>query len=118
MIEAEAWTRFTFPVRNGEYSQFVWGFKCFSGIDHIENPDENGVFKIVNDYYTGEDWNVQVDDELGNFDYLMGANIDFRHHAVTEELKYWTRWMPNRFPALAFALMRSNTFLPGFIKNG
>ncbi|STV76733.1 alpha-amylase [Klebsiella pneumoniae subsp. rhinoscleromatis] len=33
--------------------------------------------------YTGEGWNEQVDDELGNFDYLMGANIDFRNHAVT-----------------------------------
>ncbi len=27
----------------------------FSGIDHIENPDEDGIFKIVNDY-TGEGW--------------------------------------------------------------
>lgn len=51
--------------------QFIWDFKCFSGIDHIENPDEDGIFKIVNDY-TGEGWNDQVDDELGNFDYLMG----------------------------------------------
>ncbi|MCS6038557.1 hypothetical protein LNP20_04080 [Klebsiella pneumoniae subsp. pneumoniae] len=67
-------------------------YKCFSGIDHIENPTEDGVFKIVNDY-TGEGWNEQVDDELGNFDYLMGANIDFRNHAVTEEIKYWARWV-------------------------
>ena len=29
---------------------------------------------------------------LGNFDYLMGENIDFRNHAVTEEIKYWARW--------------------------
>ena len=27
--------------------------------------------KLVNDY-TGEGWNDQVDDELGNFDHLMG----------------------------------------------
>ncbi len=25
------------------------GFQMFSGIDHIENPDEDGIFKIVND---------------------------------------------------------------------
>ncbi|ROR14613.1 alpha-amylase [Erwinia sp. JUb26] len=98
VIEAEAWTRFTFPVREGKYSKFVWDYKCFSGVDHIENPDENGVFKIVNDY-TGEGWNDQVDDELGNFDYLMGANIDFRNHAVTEELKYWARWVMEQIPA-------------------
>ena len=84
IIECEGWTRYTFPARAGQYSQFIWDFKCFSGIDHIENPDEDGIFKIVNDY-TGEGWNDQVDDELGNFDYLMGENIDFRNHAVTEE---------------------------------
>ena len=92
VVECEAWTRYTFPVRGGKYSEFIWDFKCFSGIDHIENPDEDGVFKIVNDY-TGEGWNDQVDDELGNFDYLMGANTDFRNHAVTEEIKYWARWV-------------------------
>ena len=65
IIECEGWTRYTFPARAGQYSQFIWDFKCFSGIDHIENPDEDGIFKIVNDY-TGEGWNDQVDDELGN----------------------------------------------------
>jgi len=102
-IDAEAWTRFTFPVRAGQYSQFIWDYKCFSGVDHIENPDENGVFKIVNDY-TGDGWNEQVDDELGNFDYLMGANIDFRNHAVTEELKYWARWVMNEVHCTGFRL--------------
>ncbi len=92
VIECEAWTRYTFPVREGKYSRFIWDYKCFSGVDHIENPDEEGVFKIINDY-TGEGWNEQVNDELGNFDYLMGSNIDFRNHAVTEEIKYWARWV-------------------------
>ncbi|WP_017347062.1 alpha-amylase [Pantoea sp. A4] len=103
VIEAEAWTRFTFPVRGGQYSQFIWDYKCFSGVDHIENPDENGVFKIVNDY-TAEGWNDQVDDELGNFDYLMGANIDFRNNAVSEELKYWARWVMQQVPCTGFRL--------------
>lgn len=53
IIECEAWTRYTSPVRTGRYSQFAWDYKCFSGVDHIENPTEDGVFKIVNDY-TGE----------------------------------------------------------------
>ncbi|MFS2220934.1 alpha-amylase [Pantoea sp. B65] len=103
VVEAEAWTRFTFPQRAGKYSQFIWDYKCFSGVDHIENPDENGVFKIVNDY-TGDGWNQQVDDELGNFDYLMGANIDFRNHAVTEELKYWARWVMAEVHCTGFRL--------------
>ncbi len=103
IIECEGWTRYTFPARAGQYSQFIWDFKCFSGIDHIENPDEDGIFKIVNDY-TGEGWNDQVDDELGNFDYLMGENIDFRNHAVTEEIKYWARWVMEQTQCDGFRL--------------
>ena len=117
IIECEGWTRYTFPARAGQYSQFIWDFKCFSGIDHIEHPDEDGIFKIVNDY-TGEGWNDQVDDELGNFDYLMGENIDFRNHAVTEEIKYWARWVMEQTQCDGFVLMRSNIFRHGFIKSG
>lgn len=102
-IGCEAWTRFTFPERAGQYSEFIWDHKCFSGVDHIENPDENGVFKIVNDY-TQDGWSDQVDGELGNFDYLMGANIDFRNRAVFEELKYWGRWLMQEVPCNGFRL--------------
>ena len=103
VLECEAWTRYTFPARQGKYSKFIWDFKCFSGIDHIENPTEDGVFKIINDY-TGEGWNDQVDDEMGNFDYLMGANIDFRNRAVTEEIKYWARWVMDQTHCDGFRL--------------
>jgi len=103
VIDAEAWTRFTFAGRGGQYSEFVWDYHCFSGVDHIENPDEQGVFKIVNDY-TAEGWNVEVDDEFGSFDYLMGANIDFRNNAVREELKFWARWVIEQVPCTGFRL--------------
>ena len=43
VIECKAWTRYTFPARAGQYSQFIWDYKCFSGVDHIENPDEDGI---------------------------------------------------------------------------
>ena len=102
-VKAEAWTKFTFGARQGEYSKFVWNHQCFSGVDHIENPDENGVFKIVNEY-TAEGWNTEVDDEFGNFDYLMGANIDFRNNAVREELHYWARWIMEQVPCTGFRL--------------
>lgn len=83
---------YIFLVCVGQYLQFVWDYKCFSGIDYIENLMEDGVFKIVNDYI-GEGWNEQVDDEFGNFDYLMGVNIDFCNYVVIEEIKYWVCWV-------------------------
>lgn len=102
-FEATAWTRFTFPGRNGAHSKFIWDMRCFSGVDHIEDPDEQGVFKLVNEYGDGE-WNSEVDQELGNFDYLMGADVEFRNNAVYEELKYWGRWLAGELPCNGFRL--------------
>jgi alpha-amylase len=33
-----------------------------------------------------------IEDELGNFDYLMGADIELRNPFVREELKKWGKW--------------------------
>lgn len=103
VFEALAHTKFTFPGRGGQHSKFIWDFRCFSGVDRIEQPDENGVFKLVNEYGDGE-WNDQVDLEKGNFDYLMGANVECRNNAVNEELKYWGRWMAEQLPCDGFRL--------------
>ncbi len=102
-FEAMAWTRFTFPGRQGKYSQFIWDARCFNGLDHIEEPEENGVFKLVNEYGDGE-WNTEVDDEKGNYDYLMGADVEFRNRAVSEELAFWGRWMADQVVCTGFRL--------------
>ncbi|WP_428334141.1 alpha-amylase [Novosphingobium sp.] len=102
-FEATAYTRFTFPARNGKYSKFVWDKMCFSGIDYVEDPDATGVFKILNEYGDGE-WNQEVDEENGNFDYLMGSDVEFRNNAVYEELKYWGRWFAEQVPCDGFRL--------------
>lgn len=106
-IEALVYTKFTFPARKGKYSKFQWDFRCFSGVDYIEFPDsdesETGVYKIVNDF-SDEGWNDEVDGENGNYDYLMGADIDFRNEAVSEELKFWGRWMMDEVPCDGFRL--------------
>ncbi|MFA3760716.1 alpha-amylase [Yersinia sp. 2466 StPb PI] len=103
IIDALAYTRFTFSGRNETYSSFVWDKQCFTGVDYIEEPSDEGVFKIVNDY-SDEGWNTEVDDELGNFDYLMGADIDFRNPAVIDELKYWGKWLLESLPIDGFRL--------------
>ncbi|WP_112547252.1 MULTISPECIES: alpha-amylase [unclassified Rhizobium] len=102
-FDALAYTRFTFPGRQDKYSNFIWDMTCFSGVDVIEQPNEKGIFRLVNEYGDGE-WNDQVDDELGNFDFLMGANVEFRNAAVSEELKYWGRWLPDQVPVDGFRL--------------
>ena len=91
-FEAKAFTQFTFPGRNGKYSQFVWNYTCFNGIDCVQKDGEElkGIFKIHNEF--GEDWNQTVSREFGNYDYLMGANVEYRNPYVAGEMKKWIKW--------------------------
>lgn len=103
VIEALAYTRFTFPGRQNTYSEYVWDYRSFSGVDYIEEPQEEGIFKIINEY-ADDGWNDEVDSENGNYDFLMGANIEFRNPAVMEELKHWITWLMETVPCDGFRL--------------
>lgn len=89
---ASALTKFTFPGRQSKYSDFIWDYQCFSGIDVLKEQGKeiHGIFKLKNDY--GPDWNDNVSHQLGNYDYLMGADVDFRNPSVVKELKRWIHW--------------------------
>lgn len=86
----EAFTKFTFPGRKGKYSTFIWDKQCFTGVDYAKNKNESAIFSIMNEY--GEGWEDVLDDEKGNYDYLMYTDIEFRNPAVKEELKKWAAW--------------------------
>lgn len=89
-FELETNTKFTFPVRNKEYSDFVWDFHCFTGVDCDDENGEKCIYKIVNEY--GDSWEEVVGEEKGNFDYLMFSDIESRNPAVRDELKHWGKW--------------------------
>jgi alpha-amylase len=89
-FDIEAWTKFTFPGRNGNYSRFIWDHKCFTGVDYAYNLQETAIYSIMNDY--GEGWEEVIDEEKGNYDYLMFCDIEFRNPAVREELKNYGAW--------------------------
>jgi alpha-amylase len=95
-FDIEAYTKFTFPGRNGKYSDFIWNHTCFSGTDYAANTGESAIFSIINDY--GTDWEEMIDTEKGNYDYLMMADVEFRNPAVREELKKWGEWYLSQIP--------------------
>ena len=80
-------TKFTFPGRKHKYSDFEWNWTHFDGIDYDENSKEHAIFK-----FKDKDWSVAVDEEFGNYDYLMGADIDFANKEVVEECNKWGEW--------------------------
>jgi len=90
-FDIEAFTKFTFPGRKGKYSPFIWDHRCFTGVDYDNKTKEMAIYTIQNDY--GEGWEEVIDEEKGNYDYLMYDDVEFRNPYVREELKKWGEWV-------------------------
>jgi alpha-amylase len=87
----KAWTHFTFPGRQGKYSTMEWHWWHFDAIDHnVYNEGEHAVYLLK-----GKSFDEDVDLEKGNFDYLMGCDLDTANPEVSGELKYWGEWYIN-----------------------
>lgn len=82
----EAWTHFNFAARNNKYSNFKWNKSHFTGIDYDARTHQHGIYLFKNH------WDDHVSQELGNYDYLMGADVDFRNPEVIEEMKHYLDW--------------------------
>ncbi len=85
--EIEAWTRFTFKNRGGKYSNFVWNHTHFDGCDWDERAKKKGLY-----LFDGKSWDEHVDIEMGNYDFLMGADLDFSNGETLSELVSWGKW--------------------------
>ena len=72
------WSKFTFPGRQGKYSKFTWNHTHFSGTDWDENTKKEDLIYR----FTGKKWDEDTDPEKGNFDYLMGMNVDMDNPEV------------------------------------
>lgn len=85
--EILAWTRFDFPGRADKYSAFHWNASHFSGTDWDERGKRGGIFR-----FDGKHWNRETDPENGNYDYLMGADLDTDCPEVVNETAAWGKW--------------------------
>ncbi|MFZ4729870.1 MAG: alpha-amylase [Pseudanabaena sp.] len=85
----KAWTHFTFEDRKGKYSMMEWHWWHFDAIDYnVYNAGEDAIYLLK-----GKSFDKDVDLEKGNFDYLMGCDLDMRNSEVQGELKYWGEWV-------------------------
>lgn len=89
-IELEAWTRFNFPGRGDTHSDFRWRWHHFNAVDQSADGEDQPrrVFRVANKNFADA-----VDNERGNFDYLMGCNHHLEQPDVRDELRRWARWM-------------------------
>ena len=83
----DVWTKYTFPVRNGKYSKFQWDWKDFDGTDYDAKTNKNVLMT-----FDQKQWDPKVSKEDGNFDFIMGDDLDFQNKSVVEELYHWGKW--------------------------
>ncbi len=83
-VTTEAETIYDFEGRDNQYSDFKWDHRYFSG---VRNESGGPIYKLKD-----HEWSSDVDNEYGNFDYLMGADIDQKVPEVAEELNKWGAW--------------------------
>ena len=110
-IFIDAWTKYNFAARNNKYSDFKWNWTHFHGVDWDEKQKRKGIFKFY-----GKHWDVDVDKENGNFDYLMGADVDFNNVDVIQELNKWGDWYVNTTNVDGFRLDAVKHIRAGFYK--
>ena len=86
--EIAGYTKFTFPGRGNEHSSMKWHWWCFDSLSY------NAITGNTHKLYRLKDkgFETEVSNERGNYDYLLGNDIDTRESFVIGELRYWGRW--------------------------
>ncbi|KAG7284778.1 hypothetical protein NEMBOFW57_009390 [Staphylotrichum longicolle] len=87
----EAWTGFEFAGRGGRYSRMKWAKEHFTGVDYDDLTRRHGAWKLE-----GKEWAEDVDEELGNYDFLMFSDIDHKHPEVRADIFRWIEWLPKQ----------------------
>ncbi|KAJ6531810.1 glycoside hydrolase superfamily [Mycena capillaripes] len=82
--DIDGWTAFDFKGRGNKYSNFRWTHEHFTGLDWDHRTRTKTIYRIA-----PKGWSQHVANELGNYDYLLGADIDHRNPGVQKDLFDW-----------------------------
>jgi alpha-amylase len=83
-----AWTHFNFPGRKDKYSKLKWHWWHFTAADYNALKGKADAVYL----FEGKAFDDGVDLSNGNFDYLMGCDLDLNNPDVQKELFYWGEW--------------------------
>ena len=100
MNKFQVYTHPTFSGRNKKYSDFIWHWYHFDGIDYDKKTHRNTIF-----LFNQKSWDQEVDDENGNYDYLMGG-LDFKVKTVQEVTLMKSYWYINFAKSTAYVSCR------------
>jgi alpha-amylase len=86
--EIDCYTQFNFPGRGNIYSDMKWKWWCFDALTYNARTNNNDkLYRIQNKTFSTE-----VNQQHGNYDYLMANDLDMGNEFVRGELFYWGRW--------------------------
>ncbi|WP_373756012.1 alpha-amylase [Jeotgalibaca porci] len=114
--EIEGWTRFNFEGRGDTYSKFKWNWRHFSGTDFNAENDKEAIY-MIQGLEKGWSDDETVDNEYGNYDYLMFADIDYENEEVVQEVLNWADWYIEETGVDGFRLDAIKHINYHFIKN-
>ncbi len=118
VFEIEGWLGFDFSARGDKYSKQKYHWYHFSATDYDNASKETAIYKILGD---NKHFATDVDQEKGNFDYLMFADIDYAHPEVQSDVKNWGVWVTKELglKGIRFDAVKhySEEFLQDFVNN-
>ncbi|WP_050281715.1 alpha-amylase, partial [Streptococcus pneumoniae] len=89
--------------RQDTYNGFHWHWYHFTGTDYDAKRSKSGIYLIQGD---NKGWANEelVDNENGNYDYLMYADLDFKHPEVIQNIYDWADWFMETTGVAGFRL--------------
>jgi alpha-amylase len=91
--DIQIWSHFKFDGRRDtsgtlKYSTMEWHWWHFDSADWDDLRKEKKLYRLKDKVFE-----TNVSPEKGNYDYLLGVDLDTREPAVDGELRWWGRWI-------------------------
>lgn len=100
MEKIKSYTGFEFAGRAGKYSAQKYSWQHFDAVDYNGlKPNEKHIYRVKDKSFA-----TKVELDKGNFDYLMGCDVDVNHPEVKSDLLHWGEWMLDDFGIDGFRL--------------
>ncbi|KAK3683383.1 glucan 1,4-alpha-maltohexaosidase [Podospora appendiculata] len=115
--EIDAWVGFDFPGRGDKYSKQKYHWYHFSGVDYNAANGKTAIYKIVSDKSDGWAQTPDVDGEKGNYDFLMGSDLDYSHPEVQSDVLAWGRWIGDQIPLKGIRFDAIKHYSESFLRN-
>lgn len=85
----KSYTHYEYAGRGGKYSSLQYHWYHFDGVDfNARKVGEKRIYRIKDKSFANK-----VELEKGNYDFLMGTDVDVDHPEVKADLYQWGLWM-------------------------